>query len=63
RRRDGARARLGGARRPHQSRYATKLGRAALARIGMRRVGIIRPGLLEGRTGVHPDAPFALYRL
>ncbi|HEY9378512.1 MAG TPA: GNAT family protein [Jiangellaceae bacterium] len=37
---------------------------AVMERLGMRRVGIIRrAGLLEGRTGVRPDAPFALYRL
>jgi hypothetical protein len=29
----------------------------------MRPAGIIRrDGLVEGRPGVHPDAPFALYR-
>ncbi|GLI02849.1 hypothetical protein Pa4123_81270 [Phytohabitans aurantiacus] len=38
--------------------YVTELGRAALA------AGIIRrDGLVEGRTGIHPDAPFAVYRL
>jgi hypothetical protein len=34
-----------------------------MERLGMQFVGIIqREGLLEGRTGVQPDAPFALYR-
>lgn len=38
--------------------------RAVMDRLGMQPAGIIRrPGLLEGRTGVHPDAPFALHRL
>ena len=38
--------------------------RAVMERLGMRPAGIIRrAGLVEGRTGVHPDAPFALYRL
>ena len=37
--------------------------RAVMERLGMRAAGIIRrAGLVEGRTGVHPDAPFALYR-
>jgi RimJ/RimL family protein N-acetyltransferase len=37
---------------------------AVMERLGMRSAGIIRrEGLIEGRTGVHPDAPFALYRL
>ena len=91
-RRDGARTRLGGARRPHRRGYATELGRAALAWAAEHRPG--EPvvaftevhnrasraescsgsgccrqapsganGLVEGRTGVHPDAPFALYRI
>ena len=38
--------------------------RAVMERLGLRPAGIIRrPGLVEGRTGVQPDAPFALYRL
>jgi RimJ/RimL family protein N-acetyltransferase len=38
--------------------------RAVMERLGMRPAGIIRrEGLVEGRTGVHPYAPFALYRL
>jgi RimJ/RimL family protein N-acetyltransferase len=38
--------------------------RAVMERLGMRPAGIIRrDGLVEGRTGIHPDAPFALYRL
>ena len=37
--------------------------RAVMRRLGLRAAGIIhREGLLEGRTGLHPDAPFALYR-
>jgi RimJ/RimL family protein N-acetyltransferase len=37
--------------------------RAVMERLGMRQVGSLRrDGLVEGRTGVHPDAPFALYR-
>jgi RimJ/RimL family protein N-acetyltransferase len=37
--------------------------RAVMERLGMRPAGIILlAGLVEGRTGVHPDAPFALYR-
>lgn len=38
--------------------------RAVMERLGMQPVGTIRrEGLIEGRTGLHPDAPFALYRL
>jgi RimJ/RimL family protein N-acetyltransferase len=38
--------------------------RAVMERLGMRPAGIIRrEGLVEGRTGMFPDAPFALYRL
>jgi RimJ/RimL family protein N-acetyltransferase len=38
--------------------------RAVMERLGMRPAGIIRrAGLVEGLSGVHPDAPFALYRL
>ena len=41
-----------------------RASRAVMERLGMRPAGIIRcEGLVEGRTGVHPDAPFALYRL
>ena len=41
-----------------------KASRAVMERLGMRPVGTItREGLVEGRAGVHPDAPFALYRL
>jgi RimJ/RimL family protein N-acetyltransferase len=37
--------------------------RAVMERLGMRPAGIIRrEGLVEGRIGVRPDAPFALYR-
>jgi RimJ/RimL family protein N-acetyltransferase len=37
---------------------------AVMRRLGMRPAGIIRrAGLVEGRAGVHADAPFALYRL
>jgi RimJ/RimL family protein N-acetyltransferase len=38
--------------------------RAVMERLGMRPAGTIRrDGLIKGRTGVHQDAPFALYRL
>lgn len=38
--------------------------RAVMERLGMRSAGIIRrAGLVEGRMGLHPHAPFALYRL
>jgi RimJ/RimL family protein N-acetyltransferase len=38
--------------------------RAVMRRLGMRPAGIIRrEGLVEGMSGLHPDAPFALYRL
>jgi RimJ/RimL family protein N-acetyltransferase len=41
-----------------------RASRAVMERLGMRPAGIIRrEGLVEGRTGIHPDAPFALYRL
>ena len=41
-----------------------RASRTVMERLGMRSAGIIRrTGLIEGRTGVHPDAPFALYRL
>jgi RimJ/RimL family protein N-acetyltransferase len=41
-----------------------RASRAVMERLAMRPAGIIRlPGLVEGKTGVHPDAPFALYRL
>jgi GNAT acetyltransferase-like protein len=38
--------------------------RAVMRRLGMRPAGMIRRvGLIEGQVGIHPDAPFALYRL
>lgn len=38
--------------------------RAVMERLGMRSVGIIRrAGRIEGCPGIHPEAPFALYRL
>lgn len=41
-----------------------RASRAVMERLGMRPAGILRrEGLVEGRTGLHPDAPFALYRL
>lgn len=41
-----------------------RASRAVMERLGMRPAGIIRrDGLVAGRTGIHPDAPFALYRL
>jgi RimJ/RimL family protein N-acetyltransferase len=41
-----------------------RASRAVMERLGMRQAGILRrDGLIEGRTGVHPDAPFALYRI
>ena len=37
---------------------------AVMQRLGMRRAGLIRrEGLVEGMAGLHPDAPFALYRV
>jgi RimJ/RimL family protein N-acetyltransferase len=40
-----------------------RASRAVMERLGMLPAGTIRrPGLVEGRTGVQPDAPFALYR-
>ena len=40
-----------------------RASRAVLERLGMRPAGVIhRAGLIEDRTGVQPDAPFALYR-
>ena len=37
---------------------------AVMERLGMRPAGIIRrEGLVQGRTGVQPDAPFAVYRI
>jgi RimJ/RimL family protein N-acetyltransferase len=36
--------------------------RAVMERLGMGHVGeLTAPGLVEGRPGVHDDAPFALY--
>jgi RimJ/RimL family protein N-acetyltransferase len=41
-----------------------RASRAVMERLGMRPAGIIRrPGLIESREGVQPDAPFALYRI
>lgn len=38
--------------------------RAVMERLGMRRSGTIRrEGLVEGRDGMYPDAPFAFYQL
>jgi RimJ/RimL family protein N-acetyltransferase len=40
-----------------------RASRAVMERLGLRPAGIIRrEGRVEGRTGVHPDALFALYR-
>lgn len=37
--------------------------RAVMERLGMQFTGVIRrEGLVEGRTGLHQDAPFVLYR-
>ncbi|MFB9324096.1 GNAT family N-acetyltransferase [Cryptosporangium minutisporangium] len=37
--------------------------RAVMERLGMRPIGELRrPGLVDGRDGVHDDAPFVLYR-
>ena len=37
--------------------------RAVMHRVGLRDTGVIRrEGLVAGRPGLHPDAPFALYR-
>lgn len=37
--------------------------RAVMERLGMRPAGVIwREGLIEGQPGLHPNAPFALYR-
>lgn len=41
-----------------------RASRAVMERIGMRFSEVIRrEGLIEGRPGLHLDAPFALYRL
>ena len=41
-----------------------RASRAVMERLGMQFPEVIRrEGLVEGRTGVQPDAPFALYRL
>ncbi len=41
-----------------------RASRAVMERLGMHEVGVIlREGLVEGRPGLHPDAPFALYRV
>ncbi|GIF40108.1 hypothetical protein [Actinoplanes xinjiangensis] len=40
-----------------------RASRAVMERLGLRPAGIIRrEGLVEGRTGIHPDAPLALFR-
>ena len=40
-----------------------RASRAVMRRLGMRDAGVIhREGLIAGRSGLHPDAPFALYR-
>lgn len=40
-----------------------RASRAVMERLGMRPAGTIRrEGLVEGRDGLQPDAPFALYR-
>ena len=37
--------------------------RSVMRRLGLRDAGVIfREGLVAGRPGLHPDAPFALYR-
>ena len=53
---------------PATSGYCTRKGvaawrsRAVMERLGMRHAGeFLRPGLVEGRDGVHGAAPFALY--
>lgn len=39
-----------------------RASRAVMERLGMDLSRVVhRPGLVEGRTGVHQDAPFALY--
>lgn len=41
-----------------------RASRAVMERLGLRPAGTIRrKGLVEGHPGIHPDAPFALYRL
>jgi RimJ/RimL family protein N-acetyltransferase len=41
-----------------------RASRAVMERLEMRAAGIIRrEGRIEGRAGLHPDAPFVLYRL
>jgi RimJ/RimL family protein N-acetyltransferase len=41
-----------------------RASRAVMERLGMRFDRIIRrEGLVEDRDGLHPDAPFALYRV
>jgi hypothetical protein len=37
--------------------------RSVMRRLGLRDAGVIvREGFVAGRAGLHPDAPFALYR-
>ena len=41
-----------------------RASRAEMARLGMIEIGRIhRPGLIEGREGIHDSAPFSLYRI
>jgi RimJ/RimL family protein N-acetyltransferase len=40
-----------------------RASRAVMGHLGLRYAGVIhREGLVEGAAGLHPDAPFALYR-
>lgn len=40
-----------------------RASRAVMEKLGLRPAGTLhRSGLVEGRPGLHPDAPFALYR-
>ena len=41
-----------------------RASRDVAERLGMQMVGVIQwEGLIEGRSGINPDAPFALYRV